>query len=599
VNRVIKRSEGAKGGLGTKSREGVKERREDAKEDENHPCFPSSIRQNFSQQDLSRNSLGRVQLRWPLVILRVFPSLLRSFAALSSVHRKHHIPTLALVGAVAGGCMVGPNYKVPKVDVPDSFATTQPTAASLSHWWEQFHDPQLDILIERALASNLDLQLAQDRVLEARAQLDLTTGNLLPTANINGGYNKTHISKQAGLAGFLGAGAGSGSVNPTQLTPPANSQGARTDLVRPGAAGAGSSASGGLVLPQQLQLYQAGFDASWEIDIFGGLRRSVEAAGADVQAQEESRRDTMVTLLGDVARNYVQVRGIQRQIHIANDNIKSQQDTLELTRSRFKAGLATDLDVARAEAQVNTTEAAVPTLRISLKQSIHALGVLLGQPPESLLEELSTEAPIPAVPASVPVGLPSDLLRRRPDVRRAERQLASSTARIGVATADLFPKFSLTGALGLESQELRNLPRGDSLFWDIGPTVSWPIFDAGKIQSNIRIQNERQREAVIQYRQAVLTSLEDVENAMTAYQQEQIRRHSLAVAVDANQRAVQLSTLLYTKGLADFLNVLDAQRDLFASQDQLVQSEQNVSANLVALYKALGGGWETEEPQKK
>jgi NodT family efflux transporter outer membrane factor (OMF) lipoprotein len=494
--------------------------------------------------------------------------------------------------------MVGPNYRPPKVDVPSTFATTQSSADSLTRWWEVFHDPELDVLIQRALLTNLDLQLAQDRVLEARAQLDLTTGNLFPTANINGAYNKTHISKQAGLAGFLGAGGSSGSVNPTQIAAPP-SQGASTDLVRPGAARSGGSNSGGLVLPQQIQLYQAGFDASWEIDIFGGLRRSVEAATADAQAQEESRRDTMVTLLGDVARNYVQVRGLQRQIHIAFDNIKSQRDTLDLTKSRFKAGLATDLDVARAEAQVNTTEAAVPTLQISLKQSIHALGVLLGQPPETLLQELSNEAPIPPVPASVPVGLPSDLLRRRPDVRRAERQLAGSTARIGVATADLFPKFSLTGALGLESTELRNLPRGDSLFWDIGPTVSWPIFDAGKIQSNIRIQNARQREAVIQYRQAVLTSLEDVENAMTAYQQEQIRRQSLAAAVDANQRAVQLATLLYTKGLADFLNVLDAQRDLFASQDQLVQSEQNVSADLVALYKALGGGWEAEEPGQK
>ena len=523
---------------------------------------------------------------------------------LTLVPKKRLAAGLALVALapLAGGCMVGPNYKAPpKVDVPGSFATTQPSSASLSRWWELFNDPTLNVLIERALATNLDLELAQERVLEARAQLDLTTGNLFPTANLSGAYNKTHISKQAGLAGFLGAGAGSGSVTPTPINPPANAGGASTDLARPGAtkSGSASSAAGGLALPQQLQLYQAGFDASWEIDVFGGLRRSVEAATADVQAQEESRRDTMVTLLGDVARNYVQVRGLQRQIHIAHDNIKSQQDTLELTRSRFKAGLATDLDVARAEAQVNTTEAAVPTLQISLRQSIHALGVLLGQPPESLLEELSTESPIPPAPASVPVGLPSDLLRRRPDVRCAERQLAASTARIGVATADLFPKFSLTGALGLESQELRNLPRGDSLFWDIGPTVSWPIFDAGRIVSNIRVQNVRQREAVIQYRQAVLTSLEDVENAMTAYQQEQIRRQSLAVAVDANQRAVQLSTLLYTKGLADFLNVLDAQRDLFASQDQLVQSEQNVSANLVALYKALGGGWETGEPQQK
>ncbi len=513
---------------------------------------------------------------------------------------KRRAVRLALVplAAAVGGCMVGPNYKAPKMDVPGSFATTQPSPPALYTWWQSFNDPKLDDLIARALASNLDLQLAQERVIEARAQRDLSTGNLFPTVNTVGGYNRTRISSTAGLAGFLGGGATNGGSTPTQITPPPNSPGVQTDLARPNAAGAGGST--GFSIPSKIQLYQAGFDASWEIDVFGGIRRSVEAADADVEAQENARRDAMLTLLGDVARNYVQVRGLQRQIHIAGDNIKSQRDTLDLTQSRFKAGLATDLDVARAEAQVNTTEAAVPTLEISLKQSIHRLGILLGEPPESLLAELSTEAPIPPPPPSlVPTGLPSDLLRRRPDVRRAERQLAAATARIGVATADLFPRFSLTGALGLESQEFKDLARGNSLFWNIGPSVSWPIFDAGKIVSNIHIQDARQREALIQYKQVVLTSLEDVENAMTAYQQEQIRRQFLANSADANRRAVQLATLLYTKGLADFLNVLDAQRDLFASEDQLVQSEQNVSANLVALYKALGGGWEVGEASGK
>jgi multidrug efflux system outer membrane protein len=478
-----------------------------------------------------------------------------------------------------GGCTVGPDYHAPKTDVPGSYAATQPAAAEpLTQWWETFHDPELNDLIARAVASNLDLRVAEQRVIEARAQRDITFGNLFPTANLGGGYTKTAISKSAGIAAVAGGGSQqSGVVTPNLAHRSATS---------------GGGSSGGITFPPTLELYEAGFDASWEIDVFGGLRRSVEAANADIGAQEESRRDTLVTLLGDVARNYIDVRGLQRQIRIANDNIRSQDSTLDLTRTRFKAGVATELDVDRADAQVNTTAATVPTLQISLTQSVHRLGVLLGEPPESLLAELSAEAPIPPTPPSVPVGLPSDLLRRRPDVRQAERQLAAANARIGVATAQLFPRFSLTGALGLESQEFKDIARGDSLFWSIGPSVSWPILDAGKIRANIRVQNAREQEALAQYQQTVLTSLEDVENALTAYQQEQLRRDSLARAAEANRRAVDLSTLLYTKGLANFLDVLDAQRDLFASQDELAESEQTVSADLVALYKALGGGWE-------
>jgi multidrug efflux system outer membrane protein len=516
---------------------------------------------------------------------------------LVSSMQKYHLIVFA---ALLAGCTVGPDYKAPEMkEIPGSYATTQPSADATTHWWETFHDPKLNDLVARAIVSNLDLKLAEERVIEARAQVDLTSGNLFPTGDLTGGYTKTQISKEAGIAGFLGAGGSGtsgatvgGASNGTGAGGPIT--GARSNLARPNAASGGSS--GGFAIPGHLEVYQAGFDASWEIDVFGGIRRTVEASNADLGAQVEARRDALVTLLGDVARNYIQVRGLQRQLKVANDNVASQRDTLDLTQSRFKAGLATDLDVARAEAQVNTTQAAIPTLEISLKQSIHRLGVLLGEPPESLLDELSREGPIPPpVTDAVPVGLPSDLLRRRPDIRRAERELAAATARIGVAKADLFPRFSLTGALGLESQQFKSLARGDSFFWNIGPSISWPILDAGKITSNIRVQNAREREAMILYKRTVLTSLEDVENALTAYEQEQVREQSLARAVDANQRAVQLATLLYKKGLADFLNVLDAQRDLFASQDQLIRSQQDVSADLVALYKALGGGWEIGE----
>ncbi len=299
-----------------------------------------------------------------------------------------------------------------------------------------------------------------------------------------------------------------------------------------------------------------------------------------------------MTLLGEVATNYVEVRGLQREIDIAEQNIKSQQETVGLTQSRFKAGLATDLDVSRAEAQVETTRATVPTFRTSLNQSIHRLGVLLAQDPESLTPELLPDKPIPVAPPELPVGVPSQLLRRRPDVRRAERQLAAATARSGEAVAGLFPRFSLTGTFGSQSDKLKSIANSQSLFWSFGPTISWPIFDAGKLWANVKIENAREQEALIQYKQTVLTALEDVDNALVGLEQEQSRRKSLRAAVAADQRAVDLSQQLYTKGVANFLDVLDVQRNLFAAQDQLVQSERAVSADLVALYKALGGGWE-------
>jgi NodT family efflux transporter outer membrane factor (OMF) lipoprotein len=345
-------------------------------------------------------------------------------------------------------------------------------------------------------------------------------------------------------------------------------------------------------------LFQAGFDATWELDVFGGVRRGVEAADDDIAAAEWNWRDTLVTLLSEVARNYVDCRSLQRRIAIANQNIVSQRETLNLTKTRFKAGLTGELDVVRAEAQLATTESQVPTLETSLKQVIHQLGVLLGQPPEALLAELSAEAPIPLVPPELPVGLPSDLLRRRPDVRRVERQLASATALIGQAMADLFPKFSLTGSFGWQSAEANKLFKARSDTWSVGPGVQWPIFEGGRIMANIEFQNAFQEEAMATYSSTVLTALRDVENALIAYSQERIRHRQLTQAVTSNRRAVVLSNELYSKGLADFLSVLVAQAAQYATEDALAQSEGFVVDNLIAIYKAIGGGWENEAETK-
>jgi len=314
-----------------------------------------------------------------------------------------------------------------------------------------------------------------------------------------------------------------------------------------------------------------------------------------VAAAEFDRRDTLVTLLGEIARNYVEARGYQRRLTIVRENIAAQEQDVAITQDRFTNGLASNLDVQQATTLLATTRADIPTLESSLQASIRRLGVLLGQPPGALTIELSTAEPIPTAPPDVPVGLPSELLLRRPDVRKAERQLAAANAEIGVATADLFPKFSLTGAAGFQSVSASDWFSAGSKFWSIGPTVQWNIFDAGRIRANIRVKNARQEQALAAYEQTVLMAFEEVENGLTTYANEQIRRRSLEEAVKSSQESLLLANKLYANGLANFINVLDSERSLYQAQDQLVQSERAVSTNLIALYKSLGGGWENLE----
>ena len=473
-----------------------------------------------------------------------------------------HVSSSILLTFAIASCTVGPDYKEPpKVEAPSAYheattqparPTTQPAAPTFARWWTVFHDEKLDHLIEEAVRSNIDLQVAEARVREARAQRLVAKAELLPQVNADGSYTRSRSSEHVipnGSSGFITPGA-------------------------------------------EEDLFQAGFDASWEIDVFGGIRRNVEAATADVEAAVEDRRDVLVTLLSEVARNYADLRGDQRRLAIAWDNIHSQEDVVRLTESRYQAGVVSELDVAQAKALLATTRAEVPPLEASVQQSIHQLGVQLGREPGALQSQLETPGPIPPAPPEVPVGLPSDLLRRRPDIRRAERQLAAATARVGVAVADLFPKFSLTGTAGLESISTSDFFNWGSRYWTIGPTMTWPLFAGGRIHANIEVQNAREEQAKGAYELAVLTSLKEVEDALVNYSREQVRRQSLADAVAANQRAVDLSSELYTRGLTPFINVLDAQASLHRSQDDLAQSERTVSTDLVAVYKALGGGWE-------
>lgn len=465
---------------------------------------------------------------------------------------------------LAAGCTVGPDYKNPDLPTPRTWNEAQQsgidaTGTDLARWWTSFNDPLLDSLVERAVRSNLDLRLAEARIREARANRAVVAAGAWPTINTSGSYTRVRSSENAFAISPQG--------------------------------GVGGGTGGGSSLDQNF--YKTGFDASWEIDVFGGVRRSVEAADATIDAAVEDRRDVLVSLLGDVAKNYIDVRGFQRQLAVSRANLKAQQETLELTRVRFQAGLASDLEVAQQEAQVNTTASLIPLLESSLKQAAYSLDLLLGLEPGVLAGELSQDVPIPSLPSKVLVGLPSELLRRRPDIRRAERQLAAATAQVGSAMADLFPKFSLTGVVGLTSISASDWLSRGSRFWNVGPTISWPIFDAGKIRANIEVRNAQQEQALTQYEKSVLSAFQEVETALVNYANQQETYRSLTDAVAANRRAVTMANELYIRGLNDFLNVLDTQRTLYITETALTQSQATMASNLVALYKALGGGWET------
>jgi len=455
------------------------------------------------------------------------------------------------------GCTVGPDYGRPSHPVPSDWtekgtgldpATSRVTSqtAAVAEWWKAFRDDELTSIVERAAKSNLDLKLAAARVREARGLRGVSAGALLPSVGGVADYSRNRGSENVPI---------------------------------PGAG-------------RQSNFYQAGFDASWEIDVFGGVRRGIEAADAEVEASVEAQRDVLVTLLAEVARNYIEVRGLQGQLTIARQNLDAQKKTLELTQARLQAGRAAELDVVRAQAQVSNTASQIPILESQRIQATHRLGVLIGLEPGSLREELLKTAAIPAPPPEVPVGLPSDLLRRRPDLRRAERELAAATARIGVATAELYPKFSLTGFFALDSVTASDFAKWGSRAWSVGPTIQWSIFQGGRIRARIEVENARQEQAAIVYERSILIALQEVEDALIAYAKEQAHRAELSESVKANEKAVDLATQRYTQGRVDLLSVLDAQRSLYASQDAFVRSERRISEHLVALYKALGGGWE-------
>ncbi len=494
---------------------------------------------------------------------------------------------IAAAAAVLAGCTkMGPDFAAPKPGgVPASFVSASAAKRVVSepvpeppdpHWWVLFHDPQLSALEARVAAGNLDVQVAQLRLAESRASLGVARAADGPVVNGNANATRQQLSRNGALS-LAGGGSPATANN--------------------GASGT-SNASPNAGLFQPFNLYQAGFDASWEIDFWGRVKRSTESAGASVAAAGEAQRETLLAALGELARDYVQLRGVQRNQEITQSNLGTAQQSLKLTQDRAEGGLTTDLDVANAAAQVANTASQLPNLQAQQDRLINAITLLLGQPPQSLQAELATAHPIPPVPPRVPVGLPSELARRRPDIRRAEAQLHAATADIGVATADFYPRVTLGASAAIQATQFRDLGNwGQSDTWAFGPSISLPIFEGGRLRRMLELREAQQQEAAIVYQRTVLGALHDVDNAISAYRAEQLRRVQLQESATQSRRALKLAQDRYAQGVADFLAVLDAQRSVLAAEQALTDSTTTVSTNLVQIYKALGGGWESDFPE--
>jgi multidrug efflux system outer membrane protein len=461
--------------------------------------------------------------------------------------------SLALIGFLLAGCAVGPNYQPPKNEPPAAFANGSQTNLAPEQtaitWWHAFNDELLNQLVDQALLTNHDLRIATARLQEARAFYGGAVADFFPVAEATAGYTKSVSSRDS---------------VPFPLTRE----------------------------QRELQLFSAGFDATWELDIFGHVRRSVEAAHAEVGKSQATLQDVVVSLVSEAALNYVQLRGQQHLLATARDNVQNQKETLEIAVAKTKAGRATDLDTARAKAQLNATLSAIPPLEAAIQRSIHRLSVLTGQLPSALEAQLAPPAPIPLLPSMVNIGDPAGLLRRRRDVRIAERTLAAATARIGVQVSELFPRVTFNGNVGLSANHLSGLGASGADYYSFGPQISWAALDLGHVSARIRASRAHADAELAAYQKTVLTALEETENALVDFGREQVRRDFLRESQRSAVDATALARQRYEGGLADFLPVLDAQRTQLAVEAELAQSETRTATDLIALYKALGGGWE-------
>lgn len=470
---------------------------------------------------------------------------------------------LLILTAICSGCAVGPDYVTPDVTPPSTFAeatavTEVSTESVTEGWWTNFSDPQLELLVNDAIAGNNDLQAAVARINQARALKRQAQFELFPIVTSSGGYAKSHNGVGGGFGG-------------------------------------GGLGTGGSVGGFDSETYDAGFNAVWELDFFGRVRRGIEARSADSEATVADLQDVMRILVSEVARNYIQLRGTQSRIAVARENARTQEQVVHVAEVLFNGGQTTEFDVVRAKAQLLNTRSIIPGFEASAKAAIFRLAVLSGKQPSQLTEQLLPVKELPKYKGPVALGDPASLIRRRPDIRAAERRLAASTARIGVSRGDLFPKVTFTGSISVLSQDINGFGADSGEAWNFGPGISWAAFDLGRVYAQVDASEAATIEALAKYRSSILTALEDVEGALSRFSSSRQRRDYLHASVEQNTKAVEISRTQYENGLVDLLPVLDAQRSLLATQDQLAESETDLMTSLVAVFKALGGGWEGVE----
>ncbi|AMS14983.1 RND transporter [Pseudomonas chlororaphis] len=470
-------------------------------------------------------------------------------------------PVFALSLLSLAACSVGPDFQRPEGPRVEAWASPQKAAPSQvvsspldERWWEVFNDPQLSALSRRVLTDNLDLQLATSRLQQSRAARQVVTAERYPTSSASGGYARKRNSGEG-------------------LNDPSGHEG-----------------------KSAFNLWDAGFSASWELDFWGRVRRETEAADATLEVAENDRRGVLLSVLAETAQDYIQLRGVQSTRAVTEQNLDVARHSLKLSQLRLADGVATDLDVAEAAAQVATIESQLPALQQRQAQLINALSLLMGEPPQALHAQLAADAPVPQTPRQVAIGLPSQLAERRPDIRQAEARLHAATASIGVAKGDFYPRITLSGNFGSQAMQLSDFGSWGSRQFGIGPQFSLPLFDGGRLRGMLHLREAQQQEAAVAYQQTVLRAWHEIDDQLTRYNSSQLRHDSLAEAVRQNQIALRTAQQQYVEGVVDFVNVLTVQGALLATQEQLVESSTGVSLAMVGLYKALGGGWESAYP---
>lgn len=459
---------------------------------------------------------------------------------------------LAAIAATSlASCAVGPKYVKPETPVDASFSNSKQSgfasSATVAQWWKRFNDSKLNSLVDRALAANHDLRIAAANVEEVRALRNAARYDFFPTVSTSNSYTNQRSSILQSVGGRS----------------------------------------------RNAEIYDVGLDATWELDLWGRVRRSNRAARADLESAEATRHAVMVAVTAEVAAAYLELRGLQNQLAVAQRNSENQRQTLKLTESLLQGGRGTELDTSRARALLNSTLAAIPLIESAISQDIHRLGVLTGVQPTALNGELSRARPMPTLPSLVRIGNPADLLRRRPDIYAVEKNLESATERVGVATADLFPRVTFNGRAGLQSTSFSGLGKTGADNYSFGPSISWAAFDLGRVQAQIQATKAREKNLVATYEQTVLNALEETENALVSFGRQRARRNFLREAANASEQAAKLARERYQNGVEDFLTVLDAERVLLEAQALQAESETLTATSLVAIYKALGGGWET------